>query len=152
MKPDIKEQHVGPLRAGAVFFDSVSDSESQMDLSGFFALGAAGFLVLGAASVDFLAAASNQSPASEQPGVCGISTAPSAGRSATLPFFAAVSLSNAELLEYVENTGPPSSLSDLDPSAKQQQSFFCRCEDTTGTFHLSGLRASTQHPGTTSPI
>lgn len=47
--------------------------------------------------------------------------APSGGRSESLPFFAGDSLSNAELLEYVENTGPLSSLSDLDPSTKQTQ-------------------------------
>lgn len=47
---------VVPLRAGAGFLDPVSESESQMDLSGFFAFGAGGFLALGAASVGFLAA------------------------------------------------------------------------------------------------
>lgn len=46
-----------PLRAGAGFLDPVSESESQMDLSGFFAFGAGGFLGLGAASEGFLAAA-----------------------------------------------------------------------------------------------
>lgn len=47
-----------PLRAGAGagFLDPVSESESQMDLSGFFAFGAGGFLGLGAASLGFLAA------------------------------------------------------------------------------------------------
>lgn len=46
-----------PLRAGAGFLDAVSESESQMDLSGFFALGAGGFLAAdGAASEGFLAA------------------------------------------------------------------------------------------------
>lgn len=45
-----------PLRAGAGFLDPVSESESQMDLSGFFAFGAGGFLGLGAASEGFLAA------------------------------------------------------------------------------------------------
>ena len=43
-------------RAGAGFLDPVSESESQMDLSGFFAFGAGGFLGLGAASEGFLAA------------------------------------------------------------------------------------------------
>lgn len=47
-----------PLRAGAGagFLDPVSESESQMDLSGFFAFGAGVFLGLGAASDGFLAA------------------------------------------------------------------------------------------------
>lgn len=45
-----------PLRAGAGILDPVSESESQMDLSGFFAFGAGGFLGLGAASEGFLAA------------------------------------------------------------------------------------------------
>lgn len=34
-----------PLRAGAGFLDPVSESESQMDLSGFLAFGAGGFLL-----------------------------------------------------------------------------------------------------------
>lgn len=46
-----------PLRAGVGFLDPVSESESQMDLSGFFAFGAGDFLGLGAASEGFLAAA-----------------------------------------------------------------------------------------------
>lgn len=51
-----------PLRAAAAagFLEPVSESESQMDLSGFFALGAGGFLGLGAASEGFLAAAATQ--------------------------------------------------------------------------------------------
>jgi len=44
-----------PLRAGAGFLEPVSESESQMDLSGFFAFGAGGFLGLGAASDGFFA-------------------------------------------------------------------------------------------------
>lgn len=46
-----------PLRAGAGFLEPVSESESQMDLSSFFAFVAGGFLGLGAASEGFLAAA-----------------------------------------------------------------------------------------------
>lgn len=52
---------VVPLRAGVGFLDPVSESESQMDLSGFFAFGAGVFLGLGVASDDFLAAANHQS-------------------------------------------------------------------------------------------
>lgn len=45
------------MRAGAGFLDAVSESESQMDLSGFFALGAGGFFAaVRAASEGFLAA------------------------------------------------------------------------------------------------
>lgn len=51
---------VVPLRAGAGFLDAVSESESQMDLSGFFAFGAGGFLGLVAASEGFLAAINQQ--------------------------------------------------------------------------------------------
>lgn len=46
-----------PLRPAAGFWDPVSESESQMDLSGFLAFGAGVFLGLGAASVGFLTAA-----------------------------------------------------------------------------------------------
>lgn len=51
-----------PLRAGAGagFLEPVSESESQMDLSGFFAFGAGGFLGLAAASDGFLAAADHR--------------------------------------------------------------------------------------------
>lgn len=45
------------MRAGAGFLEPVSESESQMDLSSFFAFVAGGFLGLGAASEGFLAAA-----------------------------------------------------------------------------------------------
>lgn len=49
--------HSVPLRAGAGFLDAVSESESQMDLSAFFAFGAGGLLAAaGAASDVFLAA------------------------------------------------------------------------------------------------
>lgn len=54
--------------------------------------------------------------------LCCYITAPSGEHSEPLPFFAGDSLSNAELLEYVENTGPlSSSLSDFDPSTRQQR-------------------------------
>lgn len=49
-----------PLRAGAGFLDPVSESESHMDLSGFFAFGAGGFLGLGTGSDSFLAATENK--------------------------------------------------------------------------------------------
>lgn len=56
-----------PLRAGAGFLDAVSESESQMDLSGFFALGAGGFFAVAeVASEGFLAAGHHKEDRAER--------------------------------------------------------------------------------------
>lgn len=89
-------QEVVPLRAAAGFLAPVSESESQMDLSGFFALGAAGFLGLGAASGPFLAAAEHRE---RKVSVVLRRHGAPCWRSPTVPFFAGEILSNAELLE-----------------------------------------------------
>lgn len=49
-----------PLRGGAGFLDAVSESESQMDLSGFFAFAARGFLAAAGAASDVFLAASEE--------------------------------------------------------------------------------------------
>lgn len=95
-----------PLRAGAGFLEPVSESESQMDLSGFFAFGAGGFLGLAAASDGFLAAADHRFKKKKKKTTSHTakrtersSAVPSGGRGGSSPFFACDSLSKAELLE-----------------------------------------------------
>lgn len=73
---------VVPLRAADGFLSSPSESESQMDLSGFFALGAAGFLGFAAPSDGFFAAADEREGGSQGRGPRGRAhvTLPPAGR------------------------------------------------------------------------